>query len=103
MVALLFDIAAERLERCTALDRLEVRGTLRIALKRAGLDPNNLTVEQLRAVFEQLMPVELENRGVVDAVEACGTAMDEIACVVRESGSTSAPTPDDIFKRLGGG
>jgi len=102
MAALLFDIAAERLERCTRMDRLEARGTLRLALKQAGLDPDNLSITQLRAVFEQLMPVELDQRGIADANEICRTAMDEIACVARESGTAIAPTPDDIFKRLGG-
>ena len=55
MDATLFDFAAERLEHHTGSDRLEARGTLRIALKSAGLAPNNLTGAQLQVVFEQVM------------------------------------------------
>ena len=49
----LFDIAAEKLEGSTDMDRLAARGTLRIALKEAGLDAHKLTIPQLRAVFER--------------------------------------------------
>ncbi len=38
MAALLFDSIAEALEQATSLDRLESRGTLRLALETSGLD-----------------------------------------------------------------
>jgi len=98
----LFDIAAERLESSTGLDRLAARGTLRIALKEAGLDPQSLTIPQLRAVFEKLMPKELEARGVADAVAASKAAIDGIASDANEADLAAATSPDEIFKRLGG-
>ncbi len=49
MDATLFDLTAERLEHHVGLDRLAARGTLRIALKAAGLEPKNLTGAQLQA------------------------------------------------------
>ena len=60
MDATLFDFAADRLEHHTSLDRLEARGTLRLALKAAGLEPKNLTGTQLQVVFEQVIPRELD-------------------------------------------
>ena len=102
MAADLFDIAAESLEGATDMDRLAARGTLRIAVKEAGLDPHNLTVPQLRVVFEKLMPKELDARGVSDATAACQTVMDVIARSADASDIASSTSPDDIFKRLGG-
>ncbi len=98
----LFDLAAEKLEESTDMDRLAARGTLRIALKEAGLDPHKLTVPQLRAVFEKLMPKELEARGVSNATAACQAVMDEITRSADASDIASSASPDDIFKRLGG-
>ena len=97
----LFDLAAEKLETRTEMDRLAARGTLRIALKQAGLDADKLTVTQLRAVFEKLMPKELEARGVSDATATCRAAMNEIANSADSIGIAATSSPDDVFKRLG--
>ena len=97
----LFDLAAEKLEGSTDLDRLAARGTLRIALKEAGLDPRKLAIPQLRAVFEKLMPKELDARGVSDAAATCEAAMDEIARSADAIDIASSASPDDVFKRLG--
>ena len=48
----LFDLAAQKLEQHTGFSQLEARGTLRIAVKSAGLDPRSLTLAELRVVFE---------------------------------------------------
>jgi len=79
MADTLFDVAAASLEGSANMDRLAARGTLRIAVKEAGLDPRKLTLPQLRVVFEKLMPKELEARGVSDAAAACTVTMDEVA------------------------
>jgi hypothetical protein len=98
----LFDIAAEKLEGSTDMDRLAARGTLRIALKEAGLDAHSLTVLQMRAVFEKLMPKELEARGVSDAAAICKTVMGGITSAAESMDLDSSNSPDDVFKRLGG-
>jgi hypothetical protein len=102
MATELFDIAADTLERSTDMDRLAARGTLRIALKEAGLDAHKLTIPQLQAVFEKLMPKELEARGVTDAAETCKAAVATIASAASEAGSATDTSPDEVFKRLGG-
>ncbi len=84
------------------MDRLAARGTLRIALKEAGLDAQNLSIPQLRAVFEKLMPKELEARGVTNAAATCQTVMDDIARVASASDRAAPISPDEIFRRLGG-
>ena len=102
MASELFDCAAEWLEKRTSLERLEARGTLRLALKIAGLEPATLTLEQLRVVFERVLPTELEMRGVSEAAGVCEALMEEIA---RSPAAQNAPADagaDEIFRRLGG-
>ncbi len=94
-----FDAVADRLERSTSLDRLEARGTLRIALKRAGLDPRSVRVDQLRTVVERVVPDELVARGVEDA-RAVIDALIGALSAVEESGDVDSP--ESVFERLGG-
>jgi hypothetical protein len=100
----LFDLAAERLEHYTSFDRLEARGTLRLALKAAGLDPEDVTSEQLRVLFERVLPGELGLRGVGDVVPVCSAVMNDVASspAAREEPAASESV-DDVFRRLGGG
>jgi hypothetical protein len=102
MAADLFDIAADKLEGSTDMDRLAARGTLRIAVKEAGLDPRQLTIPQLRVVFEKLMPKELDARGVSDAAATCESTMDQIVGSAGAIDAGASASPDDVFKRLGG-
>jgi hypothetical protein len=101
--AAIFDVAAERLEHHTGFDRLGARGTLRIALKIAGLTANTVTVSQLRVVFEKVMPSELENRGVSDAAAVCSAVVDDLAQTLAPTNSESSSELDTIFRRLANG
>ena len=102
MATNLFDFTAERLERHTSLDRLQARGTLRLALKEAGLNPVSVSAPQLSVVFEKLMPGELENRGVEDATAACSAVIEDVANSWTAAGTPSSSNPDEVFSRLGG-
>jgi hypothetical protein len=98
----LFDLAAEKLEASIDMDRLTARGTLRIALKEAGLDAHKLTVPQLQAVFEKLMPKELDARGFSNTAVTCRSVMEVIARAAETLHIDTSISPDDVFKRLGG-
>ena len=102
MTLSLFDLAAERLEHHTDFDRLESRGTLRLALKSAGLEPKSLDVAQLRVVFERVMPGELETRGVNEAPAICSAIMDEVTSSPLPADAGASSDLDGIFRRLGG-
>jgi hypothetical protein len=97
----LFDIVAERLEFHTNFSRLEARGTLRIAIKDAGLNAQNLTLRQLEAVLEKLMPGELERRRVEDAVAICNIVMGEVTRIAGPGDTVSTSSADEVFRRLG--
>ena len=96
----LFDLAAQKLEQHTGFSQLETRGTLRIAVKAAGLDPRNLTLDELRVVFEKLLPGELEQRGVSDTAGACAAVMRGLENAPIAATDSSSSSPDDVFRRL---
>ena len=97
----LFDCAAEKLEALTDFDRLEARGTLRIALKEAGLDGKNLTMIQLETVFSKVMPQQLELRAIDDSESVCSAVIKEVRRAGIASGESAAASSDEVFGRLG--
>ena len=70
MVNPVFDALAETLERETGFDRLAARGTLRLALRAAGLDPSARAGEWVDVVT-RLLGRELESRGVDQPEAVC--------------------------------
>jgi hypothetical protein len=98
--ATLFDLAAERLEHHTSFSNIESRGTLRIALKSAGLTPKSLSLDELRVVFDKVMPAELEARGVRTAAAVCSSVMSDLAELTHPDDAGRAENVDDVFRRL---
>ena len=99
MASDLFDFVSEQLEHGSTLDRLEARGTLRIACKAAGLEPKTITPEQIQVVFERVLAGELEKRGVADAGTVCRSLAEKVAGVPEGQWEQSGDV-DEIFKRL---
>lgn len=95
-----FELACEVLERDTDLDRLQARGTVRLALKAAGLDSRSVTPEQMAVVASNLLPGELAGRGVGNGDAVCGALEEKLS---RMEGPEVAETPEAVFARLGGG
>jgi len=103
MAADFFDFAAERLEHHTGFSQLEARGTLRIALKVAGLDPSAFTAGQLCVVLKKVMPGELDSRGVSDVQDVCAAVLADLESAGDAAADASTTSPDEIFRRLSGG
>lgn len=102
MTSELFDIGAESLERRSSLDRLQARGTLRIAIKNAGVNLETLSLRELEVVLEKVLPHELESVGIENGKEICSALRQDL----NRDGAASAegePTPSiqDVFDRLG--
>lgn len=81
---------------------MEARGTLRLALKAAGLEPGSVTAEQMQVVFEKLMPGELQSRDVSEATVVCAAVAKEIASVPAAPEADDSEDLDSVFGRLGG-
>jgi hypothetical protein len=95
-----FDFVCEELELRSSLDRLEARGTVRLALKQAGLDSRTTTPDQMKIVCEKILPAELSARGV-DGLDALSCSLiDGLGSLTAEP---VADSPDTVFQRLGGG
>lgn len=93
-----FDWICAQLEHASDLDRLEARGTIRIALKRAGLEAASVVPHQMRVVIEQILPAELAARGIEDGDAVCRRLAAGVASV---SAGDGPEAPDAIFERLG--
>ena len=97
-----FDWICTRLEQDTSLDRLEARGTVRIALKGAGLEARNVTPEQMKVVIEKVLAEELTTRGVEGASDLCSRLAADLGSEASSLATDAGETPDAVFSRLGG-
>jgi hypothetical protein len=93
-----FTIVADRLCELSDLDRLEARGTIRLAFKQAGVDVGCFGMDELEAVFSRVMPGELEARGCSDSQAICEAIMSSLDGALPE---TAARSSDEIMRRLG--
>ena len=100
MAVTIFDFTAEQLQSRSNLEKLESRGTVRLALKGSGLDAQTVTSLQMMVVLEKVLPTELENRGVEEASALCGA----IAAALEQAGPSLAESaersPEEVFRRL---
>ena len=97
-----FEFVAEELERATDFDKLEARGTVRLALKQSGLDAKKVSGEQMAVVLAKVLPGELTTRGVDDSESVCEGILQALKS--SELGETSDDrSPEAVFKRIGGG
>jgi hypothetical protein len=94
-----FDFVCRELEERTSFDRLEARGTVRLALKSAGLEVGTVTPPQMAIAVEKVLPGELVSRGVDDAAAVCADIVRGLATLKAGAG---AETPESVFQRLGG-
>ena len=95
-----FDWVCDALEQATSLDKLQARGTVRLALKSAGLEPQSVSAAQLRVILEKRMPAELKGRGCEDPDGVCARIAARLAST---SFSATGDSPEAIFARLGRG
>ena len=62
-----FDVASEKLEELTLMNRIQCRGTIRIICKEHGYDkPDKLKRKEMIALLEMQLAKELEKRLVDD-------------------------------------
>ncbi len=94
-----FELACEALEVESSLNRLEARGTIRLALKKAGLEVHAIDREQMRVVAEKILPGELVARGI-DPQEIVPVLLRRLQYVREDASKTLSP--EAIFRKLGG-
>jgi hypothetical protein len=97
-----FEYLCEALETSSSLERLEARGTVRIALKEAGLEARSVTPSELAVVVQKILPRELRQRGVADEAALCERFASGLRHLEASATRPASDTPDAIFRRLGG-
>jgi len=103
MSASIFDFVSDELERLTKLEKLESRGTVRLALKAAGLDVRTVTTQQMVATLQKVMPNEIRARGVENGAQICQTIVTGLEAAHPSSGAVNLESPEAIFRRLAQG
>ena len=103
MAASIFELVADELERRTDLAKLEARGTVRLALKEAGLDARTVTSEQMIVMLQKVMPDEMRSRGVEKPEQVCEAIITALKSNTTVSGGAEAESPEAIFRRLADG
>jgi hypothetical protein len=101
--SIIFDWVSRELERRTALSRLEARGTLRLVLKHAGLDPTSVSAHQMLVVVERLLPSALSKRKVDSADSLCRVLVDDLRTYAMNAPQADTETAYDVFERLDSG
>src|SRR5271157_3542584 len=96
-----FQRTCTELEQVRSFDSLSARGTVRFALKSAGLEAREVTTAQMIVVVKRVLPLELKVRGVKDADDVCSVIASRIT---RLASRASAPgsSAEEVFWRLGG-
>ena len=97
-----FEWVSQELERITSLERLEARGTLRMVLKKVGLDASSVTAEQMKVILRELLSEDLQSRGVEDGDDACDHLLRGMIASNLSDNEPSAKSPEEIFERMGG-
>ncbi|MCU0670136.1 MAG: hypothetical protein MUF70_12425 [Myxococcota bacterium] len=99
--ASVFGFVCEQVEHATSLSQLEARGTVRLALKAAGIDAKVVSPEQMKVVLGKVMPRELESRGCENPERLCQDIADRMAGRSFAAAGAS-DSPEAVFARLGG-
>lgn len=95
-----FTIVCDHLERATGLERPAARGTVRLALKEAGLSPETVTPAQMAVVTEKILPRELEALRIADVEGHCQSIRGRLKRAIGSEGAAGA-SPEAVFERLG--
>ncbi len=94
-----FDWTCAQVEEATELNALETRGTLRIALKNAGLEAASVSADEMKILLNRVIPRELEVRAVENAASLCASLADRLDRQSFESASRESA--EAVFARLG--
>lgn len=97
-----FDWVADALERATSFSRIQARGTVRLALKKAGLDAATVSLDEMQLVLLKVMPKELRDRKVERADEICEALRLGVKTAELAKAKPAHETPAQVFGRLFG-
>ena len=95
-----FNWVSSALQEVTPWTALTARGTVRLALKKAGLDPALVNKTEMIVVIDRVLTPELEVRGISDAVEICQGLRQRLHATSFEAAGATPVRPENVFRRL---
>lgn len=95
-----FERAADELEVLSRMSRLEARGTLRLALKDAGLVSKTVNAKAMLVVLDRILPALLTRRGIQGVPEMCRSISQTVRSLTSET-TYDGETPEKVFARIG--
>lgn len=98
----MFEWVGQELEKRTALSRLEARGTVRLVLRDAGLEPGTVTVSEMVVVLRRLMTPALEKRRVEDAADVCKRVTELLEAIAQRGLLIGRESAYEVFRRMDG-
>jgi len=101
--SLTFEWTSAALEASTPFDRLQARGTVRLALRQAGLDATTVTPDDMAVVIQKILPKELTSRKVADAERVCRELVLGLRTAHLQQAAPAGRAPEDAFRRMFGG
>ncbi len=98
----LFDLVAQEIENRCQLTTIQVRGTLRIAIKDAGLDPKLITTRQMTVILNKVLGQHLIRRGIEaeQSKQICATIVSTITEADLPDPTGIERLPESLFERL---
>ena len=93
-----FEWLSNAIVETTPLSTPEARGTVRLALKDAGLDPKTLDQRQAHVVIRQLLPKEFQVRGIEEPEARCQELESRLEAEAPRM--QDGATPEAVFERL---
>jgi len=98
-----FALVCDHLERATSLARPAARGTVRLALREAGFDPDSVTPAQMMVVIEKVLPAELRALHIGDVDGHCSSIRGRLRRLQTGVQPGDPQSPEAVFARLGQG
>jgi hypothetical protein len=95
-----FEWVSAALERATTFDSLQARGTMRLALRKAGLDAASVDIQGMCATLQHLMPKELSMRKIADGEAICARLVMDLRAANLKGPAPEGQTPEDVFRRM---
>ncbi|MEO1483842.1 MAG: hypothetical protein AAFU77_17165 [Myxococcota bacterium] len=93
-----FQRVCDALVHTTALTVPQIRGTVRLALRAAGLEASLISADEMRAVVRTILPQKLRAQGVSD-VELV-RVLDAVSKAIDVDAPTDRSGPASVFDRL---
>ena len=97
----LLTLVSQALEQRTPMNQMQCRGTVRLALRKSGLDPKAVSVTEMLVVLRQVLPREIDVRGIEEGARICKVIAAELAGVEIEAPNRAAAEhTDSVLRRI---